>query len=82
MQAEAVSHCSTLLNLALTLFLSLPFHSYYHTDPPTHRHPTLPLDLPLWPTFLFVVLLHWTLSFMWTLGVRARRWGLGMPAIS
>lgn len=61
-----------LLNLSLTLLLSLPFH-HNSLDVPPRRHPALPIHLPLWPTFFAVVLLHWLLSLAWTLGIRDRR---------
>ena len=72
---------STLLNLALTLFLSLPFHNDKDDHFP-RRHPALPVQLPLLLTFAAVVVLHWLLSLLWTLGIKLRRFGLGMPAIS
>lgn len=64
--------CRTLLNLSLTLLLSLPFH-HNSTDAPPRRHPALPVHLHLWPTFFAVVLLHWLLSLAWTLGIRDQR---------
>lgn len=72
---------ATLLNLTLTLFLALPYHNN-RDDLPPRRHPTLPVQLPLWPTFAAVVVLHWLLSLIWTLGVRVRRYGFGLPALS
>lgn len=72
---------STLLNLALTLFLSLPFHNNADDKYP-RRHPALPIKLKLVPTFFAVVLLHWVISLIWTLGIKVRRYGLGMPSIS
>lgn len=70
--ALLLKYCRMLLNLSLTLLLSLPFH-HNSLDVPPRRHPALPIHLPLWPTFFAVVLLHWLLSLAWTLGIRDRR---------